>query len=378
MLEHVVKRALQTPWAITPEYGAIVLDVLMSRVNGIRLSDEDIRARIDAQRLALPERAELKAFFMDEDDEEQHDPTHYAVIPLEASAGASRGADGVIAVIPIHGVIANRSFEASSGMTSAEMISAMFVRAENDPAVKAILFDVSSPGGSVSGVPELAKLIASGEKARVAFVNALSASAAYWLSAQAHEIVARETAMVGSVGVYALLEDWSAKLEKEGIKINAISAGDYKLEGAPWQPLADESRAHFQAQVDETYGKFLNALATGRSTNTADVKKNYGQGRVLTSDKALNAGMIDRIGELPVAIARANTLARSHKSTQSASAPVKLAAGEAVLNAEQQAQLASGPTVIVPHNIVEDAVDDAVKNQAAADRDALELARARD
>jgi signal peptide peptidase SppA len=360
MLEHVVKRALQTPWAITPEYGAIVLDVLMARANGIRLSDDDIRARVAAQRLALPERAELKAFF---DDDEPNDPTQYATIALEAStAGATRGADGVIAVIPIYGVIANRSFEASSGMTSAEMISAMFMRAENDPAVKAILFDVSSPGGAVSGVPELAKLIASGEKARVAFVNALSASAAYWLSAQAHEIVARETAMVGSVGVYALLEDWSAKLEKDGIKINAISAGEYKLEGAPWQPLTDESRAHFQQQVDETYAKFLSSLSTGRNTTVADVKKNYGKGRVLTATAALDAGMIDKIGELPVALARANTLARSHKSSsamqqrqqeQHTETPALLSPGETVLTQEQQKSIA----------------------QAAADRDAIELAR---
>ncbi|MGE0450850.1 MAG: S49 family peptidase [Vicinamibacterales bacterium] len=285
MLDHVIAKAIRTPWAITPEYGAIVFDVLRARASGLRLSDEEIQRRIEAQ-----------------------------TGRQAASARAEPRTDGVIAVIPIHGVICNRSFEASSGSTSAEFIARAVRQADADPGVKALLFDVSSPGGVVLGIPETAKVIRSCTKPTVAFIDALSASAGYWLTAQCDEIVMRESAEAGSVGVYALSEDWSVWLEKEGIKINAISAGEYKLEGAPWEPLSDEGRAYIQAQVDDTYAKFLQAVAAGRGTSVADVRKNYGRGRCLSAPAAKAAGMVDRIGELDVAIARANALAKAGRS----------------------------------------------------------------
>lgn len=281
MLNRVITKALRSPWAITPEYGAIVFDVLRARAQGLRLSDEEIQLRIEAQ------------------------------TGQRAVTRAESRTDGVIAVIPVHGVICNRAFEASSGSTSAEYLSRAIERADADPNIKAVLFDHSSPGGVVEGVPETAKMISRMVKPTVAFVDALSASAAYWLATQADEIVCRESGYVGSVGVYCLTEDWSEYLKKEGIKINAISAGDYKLEGASWEPLSDEARAFLQASVDATYAKFLAAVASGRGTSVADVKKHYGQGRCLSAVDAKAVGMIDRVGELEVAIARANALAKA-------------------------------------------------------------------
>ena len=275
-----ISRAVRHPWAILPEKFAVLTELMRERAAGHRFSDEEIAERIGAtsadRLVALSERRQ------------------------DASA---RG--GAIAVIPIHGVIAHRadSFEASSGGTSTELVGRMLQRA--DDSIASILLDVDSPGGSVEGVPELASQIAKATAVKpvLAHVNALAASASYWLASQATEVYITPSGMAGSIGVFLLLVDESEALAKEGIKINAISAGEHKLEGAFWEPLSDESREHFQGQVDAVYRDFLAAVAKGRGVNVAAVKKNFGQGRVYDAKEALERGMVDKLATAHDALA---------------------------------------------------------------------------
>lgn len=264
-----VSRVTRQPWALLPEKLAVITELIRERAEGHKLSDEEIVARLG-------------------DDRDRG-----AAMPKTG---------GSIAVIPIHGVIAHRadSFEASSGGTSTELIGRMLNKVAADDEVGTIVLDIDSPGGSVEGVPELASKIAklATKKPVIAHVNALAASAAYWLASQASEIVATPSGMAGSIGVYLLLVDQSEALAKEGITVNAISAGDNKLEGAPWAPLSDESRAHFQSQVNDVYGQFLAAVAKGRKVSVATVRDEFGQGRVYHAKDALARGMVDRIATL--------------------------------------------------------------------------------
>ena len=270
-----IGRLSRFPWAILPEKFAVIAELMRERAAGHKVSDEEIVARLGSD--------------------------------YDAERPTSRQ-DGAIAVIPVHGTIAHRadSFEASSGGTSTELIGKFLRQAVADESVKGILLDFASPGGSVEGVPEIAAQIAKAATVKpvVAHVNALAASAGYWLASQATEIVATPSGMVGSIGVFLLMIDESEALAKEGIKVNAISAGDYKLEGAFWEPLSDEARAHFQSQVDAVYRDFLGAVAKGRGVSVADVKKNYGQGRVFDAKEALSRGMIDRIGTMDETLGR--------------------------------------------------------------------------
>ena len=271
-----IGHVLQHPWAITLDKLVVISELVRERTAGHKPSDEEIAARLGAET-------------------DRTTP----VTP----------AGGVVAVIPIHGVIAHRadSFAASSGGTSVEMISKALQRAVRDDEVKAVVLDIDSPGGSVEGIPELAAKIAQAAAVKpvVAQVNALAASAAYWLASQATEIIATPSGSVGSIGVYMLLVDESEALAKEGVKINAISAGDKKLEGAPWLPLDDDGRAHLQSRVDQVYQVFVGMIASGRGTTVADVKAQYGQGRVYLVKEALKRGMIDRIATFDNTLERA-------------------------------------------------------------------------
>ena len=130
------------------------------------------------------------------------------------------------------------------------------------------------------------------------------ASAAYWIGSQAHEVVMIRSGDVGSIGVYSLHEDWSGHLEQEGIKITTLKFGDRKIEGAPWEPLDDEARAHFQGQVNQIGREFQAAVARGRGVDVAQVRREFGDGRVFGAKEAMKRGLVDRVATLDETIAR--------------------------------------------------------------------------
>lgn len=232
----------------------------------------------------------------------------FAAFGRSAQAPAPRS--GAVAVIPIHGFISQRAsiFDAMFGGTSVETIRDSFRAAIADPNVSAVVFDVDSPGGTVSGVTELASEIraARGQgKAIVAVANGLMASAAYWLASQADEVVASPSALVGNVGIFAVHQEISEHLAREGIKTTLISAGDQKTAGNEYEPLTDEARAALQERADTMYGTFVDDVAKGRRLPAATIRGDWGA-RAMMSKAATAAGMADFVGTFEDALRRAS------------------------------------------------------------------------
>lgn len=269
---HVMALVRAMPWAITPGKLATIMDLLRFRSEGGRLTAEEIQQRIGAARPAA-----------------------------RASAGA-------VAVIPVMGVISQRVSMMSemSGGTSTERIGAAFAQALNDPAVGSIVLQIDSPGGGVYGVAELADTIfkARGQKPIIAVADSLAASAAYWIAASADEISVTPSGEVGSIGVFAAHEDVSRMLEAAGVSVNLISAGKYKTEGSPYEPLGDEARAAMQSRVDDYYQLFTGAVARGRGVKVTHVLTGFGEGRVVGAQEAVTLGMADRVETIDQAISR--------------------------------------------------------------------------
>lgn len=138
----------------------------------------------------------------------------------------------------------------------------------------------------------------------MAIANHLAASAAYWIGSAADELVVTPSGEVGAIGVFAAHEDISKSLEMEGIAISLISAGKYKTEGNPYEPLSDEARAAIQAEVDGYYDMFVKAVARNRGVKPADVRGGFGEGRVVRAQQAVSLGMADRIATLDETIER--------------------------------------------------------------------------
>jgi capsid assembly protease len=270
---HIARVVYGQPWAILPEKLEEIAAILEFHAAGGRYSAEEIQARTGGPRK----------------------PASAAVV-------------GAVAVIPVYGVIQQRAtlMSDTSGGTSCADIAGMLKQAMADPSVGSILLDISSPGGSVAGVPELHQQIldARATKPVVALANAQAASAAYWLASAAGEIVVTPSGEVGAIGVYTTHMDKSAALKTAGVQPTIISAGKYKVEGNPFGPLTDEARAAMQEAVDSYYGMFCAAVAAGRGTTPSAVRGGMGQGRMVGAKAAVAAGMADRVGTFDQTVAR--------------------------------------------------------------------------
>lgn len=260
---HIVRAFLDRPWAIRPEKLAAIQSLLALRVSGGAVSAEEVRE-------------------------------------IVAAAGPRRQASrGKVGILPLQGVIMHRAgmMAETSGAVSLESWMQSFRAFIDDPEIDSLVIDVDSPGGSVEGVPEAAAEIraARDRKPITAIANTTAASAAYWIAAQASEIVVTPSGWVGSIGVYSTHEDWSGAYEQMGVQTTLISAGKYKVEGNEFEPLSDEARAHMQSMVDDYYGMFLSDVAKGRNVPVSTVRTGYGEGRMLLAKDAKAAGMVDRI-----------------------------------------------------------------------------------
>lgn len=264
------------PWALLPDKLEELQSAIAFRAAGHNLTTEEIRARIG--------------------------DTSGRPSTLSKRAG--------VAIIPVRGVIAHRMgmMDDTSGGTSCERIGAMLDAVAADDSIGTIVYDFDTPGGTVTGLPELAsKMFAlRGVKRQIAVANATMASGGYFLASQADEIVAIPSATaLGMIGVYCVHQSLTRALEKEGIDITVISAGKYKTERLPFGPLSDDAKAHLQTQVDGAYDQFVMAVARGRGVTASAVRNGFGQGRILGTQEAIALGLIDGVGTLDGTVANA-------------------------------------------------------------------------
>ncbi len=219
--------------------------------------------------------------------------------------------DGV-AVIPVTGTLSKRGgfWTWFSGGRSLTDLSAIFKDALEDTAVKAIVLDIDSPGGVVSGTDALSDLVfeARGIKPVVAFANGMMASAAYWIGSAAQKIVVENTAKVGSIGVVMVHYDYSKEDEKDGLKRTYLTAGKYKALGNNAAPLSDLARKTFQDELDYIYSLFVDTVARNRKTDSETVIENMADGRIFIGRQAVDAGLADIAGTLETAIQTARKL----------------------------------------------------------------------
>ena len=262
----IIRYVRETPWAIRPETMQVITELLEFRAQGGVLTREEIDQRIQASM---------------------------------SRTGVIR--QGAVAVIPLRGVITHRAgmFSDVSGATSVERFRSRLNEALGDDAVSKILLDVDSPGGSVDGIPEIASELQqvrqSSDKTIAAVVNTQSASAAYWMTSQVEEIAVTPSGEVGSIGVYAAHRDYSEFEKQLGQKTTLISAGRYKTEANPFEPLSEEAHTAIQKRVTEYYDMFVDAVARGRSVSAKTVRSGFGEGRMVGAKEAVQLGMADLV-----------------------------------------------------------------------------------
>lgn len=241
-----------------------------------------------------------------------------AVVAMAPEVWAQRGAvrsAGDVTIIPVMGTIMMRGGWYG---TSIEALRSAYRNALGDGS-RAILFEFDSPGGEVFGLEELAAEIRAGNatKPSLALVNAQCCSAAFYLASQAERIVVTPSGVIGSVGVYAMHLDMSRALDEMGLTVTLISAGEGKVDGNMFEPLAEDARAEIQADIDRYYGMFTAAVAKGRGVGAAKVKSAW-KAKVYGAEEAVAIGMADAVGTLDDAVKQAAKLGRARGASAEA------------------------------------------------------------
>lgn len=203
--------------------------------------------------------------------------------------------EGDTAVIPLKGVISKGITELESfcGAIDVNDVEAMVKTAMADPAINTILIDVDSPGGTCTGVPELANLVKMAGKVKHtrAFTDSEACSAAYWIASQCNEFYATPSATIGSIGVYTAVADMTEAYAKEGVKMELFKAGKYKATGFPGVPMSSDQRDHVQSDVNDIWTDFKGDVKSVRTF----AQDSAMEGQTFSGKAAAKAGLVTHI-----------------------------------------------------------------------------------
>lgn len=241
----------------------------------------------------------MAGVYEDDEDEEDEVPFNYSV-------------QGDIAVVTIKGSLTNREawYNRYLGVTSYGDIRKAMLYAAEQPEIKAIVLDIDSGGGAVSGVADagnLIRLIDKNVKPVYSFSDGAMCSAAYWLGCSAREVYSSNVSTVGSIGVIATHMEYSKALKEAGIGVTVVRAGEYKALINSMEPLSEKAQTQLQNQLNAAYNVFLEHVADCRKTTVNLCDANMAQGREFFGKEALAAGLVDGIETFDSMMSRVST-----------------------------------------------------------------------
>lgn len=205
--------------------------------------------------------------------------------------------------------------------------------------IKAVVLRIDSPGGGVVPFQELhAELKRLAQvKPLIISMGSVAASGGYYLAVAGERLFANPGTITGSIGVIMSFPDYRELMGKVGVKTEVVKSGQYKDIGSSSREFSEADRELMQAMIDDVHAQFVQAISEGREI-PLDRLRPYVDGRILTGQQAMNAGLIDELGTF----------------------------GDAVRYAAKVAGLGENPELIYPEPEREDFVDRLL--QGAANR----------
>ena len=221
------------------------------------------------------------------------------------------------AIIPLYGPITARSdlFSFFFGGTSLSDLAKDFQVALGDDQVKAILFDIDSPGGVALGPSEMADAIfkARGKKPIWSYVGRNCSSAAYWIASATEKIIANPSALLGSIGVVTTIPV-QEQPDSEGYKNIEIVSSNAKQKRP--DPRTEEGMSEIKRELNDLESQFIEAIAHYRNVTVNTVKNDFGQGGVLIGKNAVASGMADSLGNYEEVLAELNQKISTNKQNK--------------------------------------------------------------
>ncbi len=216
-----------------------------------------------------------------------------------------------IAVIKVQGVIQNSGGRA---LASSEIIATELRIASRDSDVLAIILDMDTPGGEVVASDEMLHEVLACKAAGkpvLTCMRSLAASGGYFIASGSDWIVANRMTLTGSIGVIIGSYQVVGLLDKIGVKPETYRSGAMKDMLSPTRERTTQERDYIQGMISSTFQEFCQVVANGRTeyeTAQAVAASPFGDGRVLSGADALALGLVDQLGYMSDAIAKAKEL----------------------------------------------------------------------
>ncbi|MDD4553994.1 MAG: S49 family peptidase [Bacteroidales bacterium] len=278
---------LSSPWLINTERSAAYASVLLSLIKGEQIFEGDSSLARERNRpyiLAGSGNQNERFGFTDTN------------IPA-----------GSVAVIPIRSEILK--YDQPCGPRGTQSILSDVKSADQNPGIKSIVLVIDSPGGQVSGTDLLAEAIRNSTTPVVAFIDGLTASAAYWIISGASRIIASSNLdRIGSIGTMMMVEDLQPALEQLGVKFHEVYATLSVDKNADFNQVLDGKYDDYRKNVlDVINAKFLETIRSFRPS----VNETALTGKMFFAPQAMELGLIDKIGSFEKAIETAFSLGNS-------------------------------------------------------------------
>jgi len=217
----------------------------------------------------------------------------------------SMGTGDAVAVIQLDGTItsAPQDYFTTTGITP-ERVRSLLDQADADPAIKAVVVRVNSPGGSVVASDEIYNALRAYEKPLVISMGDTAASGGFYIACGGDYMMAHPDTLTGSIGVISQFFNAEELLEKVGVDAVVITTGEFKDIGSLYRDMTDEGKGIWRSILDQVYEDFVTVVAEARDLPREDVRE-VADGRVFTGRQALEMGLLDGVGTRQAAIDKA-------------------------------------------------------------------------
>ncbi|MEL5444161.1 signal peptide peptidase SppA [Serratia ureilytica] len=240
-------------------------------------------------------------------DKQANDFNAISIYDYQPKPDANQG--GKIAVVFANGAIMDGP--QTPGNVGGDTTAAELRQARLDPAVKAVVFRVNSPGGSVSASEvirsELAAVRAAG-KPVVVSMGGMAASGGYWVSTPADYIIASPSTLTGSIGIFGIINTYEKTLDTLGVHTDGVATSPL-ADIAVTKALPQEFSQMMQLNIENGYKNFLDLVAKSRKMPPQQVDQ-IAQGHVWLGSDAKANGLVDQLGDFDDAVKKAAELAK--------------------------------------------------------------------
>lgn len=218
----------------------------------------------------------------------------------------------ILLIIPIKGFIASGEFSSVrpipllpfgvGNATFSEDVVKFLKKIETNKNIKAIIFEIDSPGGTPYASKEIADAIKNLKILTIALIKEYGTSGAYWIASSCNKIVADPLSSIGGIGTRAERLDFSELAKKIGVKVDTFFKGEYKGMGSPYSEPSEKEKNFIKEQVSAFNEYFVEEIKNNRNITDDKILENITSGRPYLGKEALQLNLIDYLGNEETAV----------------------------------------------------------------------------